>query len=312
MDFAARSCSSLATMKIPSLAAASALALCAFVPALLHAQPGQLKLDYVEGLREAEAPPPGPLPVAARNPAEIEAETGGMLGIAILDPNGALMLGFNREERFALCGTQAIPLAAAILQGAAEGRFSLTGTLPAPDNSVPGPSQIPIGELVQAMLVQGDATARQTLLGYIGGPAALAQYARDHRDMASHIDPAASDQGETTTPLALAGLTARLIHQDLPAPAARQLRNWMEALPAETRLIGVGLPEGWSALEVPGRCDTGLASIALVHSPANQDYVFALYLDHPSVAPDKAASALAEAARSATEILTMIDKRRPQ
>lgn len=75
-------------------------------------------------------------------------------------------------------------------------------------------------------------------------------------------------------------------------------------------MIAKGLPQGWSALELPLACDTGLASIALVRSASQQEYVFALFLDRPTIAPDKAAIALAEAAGSASDILSVIEKRR--
>lgn len=311
----------LAAMKFASFASAGALALCALTPALLHAQPGQLKLDYVEGLRETEAATPPPAPtqapqlINARNPAEIEAGTGGMLGIAILDRTGTLLLGFNREERFPLCGSEALPLAAAILRGVADGKLSLGDTLPIPDNIISGQSPyliskagqapLPVGELLQAMLGQGDATARQMLLGYLGGPSVLAHY------IGEQSDPATQQQ-DNTTPLAFAGLVARLFHQQLPAATGQQMRDWLATRAAEQTMIAKGLPQGWSALELPLACDTGLASIALVRSASQQEYVFALYLylDRPTITPDKGAIALAEAAGSASDILSVIEKRR--
>ena len=65
-----------------------------------------------------------------RNPKEIEEETGGRLGVALVDRQGALLLGFNRDERFAMCSTFKAPLAAAVLTGADGGKFGLEGTIP--------------------------------------------------------------------------------------------------------------------------------------------------------------------------------------
>ena len=99
----------------------AAMAATTGVPSHAQSDVGRFKLESLEQAAK---------PVAVANPRQIEESIGGRLGIALVDAEGKLLLGFNREERFAMCSTFKAPLAAAVLMGAEQGRYGMDGTLP--------------------------------------------------------------------------------------------------------------------------------------------------------------------------------------
>jgi beta-lactamase class A len=296
-----------------------ALAVPAAAPAQDDARP-RLKLDYLEA----------PVKASGRNPAEIEAESGGRLGIALVDAKGAVILGFNRDERFALCSTFKAPLAAAVLMGAEQGRFGIDGTLPIRKEDVldHAPAvkanlrtgRMAIGELARAAVQLSDNSAANLLLPLIGGPEGLTGFVRAHGDAVTRLDRiepdlnenAEGDPRDTTSPEAIAVLMARLLLADMPSGPAATLRGWMEGTTTGTRRIRAGLPEGWSAGDKTGTCGNAWNDVAVLRSPEGQDYVLAIYLDRPNVTGEAAEAVIAEAASAAVGTLVNIRNRATQ
>lgn len=253
----------------------------------------------------------------ARNPAEIEKETGGRLGVALVDPTGALLLGFNRDERFAMCSTFKAPLAAAVLVGAEGGKFGLDGTLSFGKDDVLEYAPVvkknlkrgrmSMGELAQAAVEVSDNSAANLLLPMLGGPEGLTAFMRAHGDTVSRLDRtepdlnenAEGDPRDTTSPAAMAGLMGRLIFRDMKAESATTLRSWLNASSTGDHRIKAGLPEGWTSGGKTGSCGTAYNDVALVKSPSGEEYVLAVYLDRPTVDAKKAEAAIAETARAA-------------
>jgi beta-lactamase class A len=278
----------------------------------------RLKLDFLETATKA---------VQAKNPRQIEDATGGRLGIALVDAQGKLILGFNREERFAMCSTFKAPLAAAILAGADKGRYSMGDALPIHRSDVlehapvvaanVKKGSLPIATLAKAAVEVSDNSAANLLLPLVGGPDGLTAFLRAHGDAVTRLDRsepalnenALGDERDTTSPLAMTTAMARLLFQDLPAPAAQQLRGWLEGSTTGGARIRAGLPQGWRVGDKTGSCGTAFNDVAVLQSPAGKDYVLAIYLDRPAVDAKRADAAIAEATRAAIAILIEVEKR---
>ncbi|MBH1999559.1 MAG: SGM family class A beta-lactamase [Sphingomonadaceae bacterium] len=263
---------------------------------------------------------------SVRNPKEIEQETGGRLGVALVDNKGALLLGFNRDERFALCSTFKAPLAAAMLIGAEGGKFGLGGEIPfgkedileyAPvvkKNKKRG--RMSMAELAQAAVEVSDNSAANLLLPMLGGPAGFTAFMRAHGDDVTRLDRnepalnenAQGDPRDTTSPAAMAGLMGRLIFRDLKPAGANQLRVWLNASTTGAQRIKAGLPEGWTSGSKTGSCGTAYNDVALVKAPSGDEYILAIYLDRPTVDADAAEAAIAETARAALDFVGKAQK----
>ncbi|WP_336964232.1 class A beta-lactamase [Sphingobium aquiterrae] len=280
----------------------------------------RLRLDYLEA----------PVKASGRNPAAIEQDSGGRLGIALVDAQGKLLLGFNREERFAMCSTFKAPLAAAVLMGAEKGRYGLEGTLPIRKEDVldyaPAvkanlkAGRMAIGDLAKAAVQLSDNSAANMLLPLTGGPEGLTGFIRAHGDEVTRLDRtepmlnenAQGDPRDTTSPQAMAILMARLLFQDMPQGAAATLRGWMDGTTMGNRRIRAGLPDGWSAGHKMGTCTNAWNDVAVLRSPEGQDYVLAIYLDRPKATGEAAEAVIAEAASAAIGTLANIHNRPAQ
>lgn len=297
--------------------------------ALLLAAPASAQ---EEAPRQSLLPPPPRYMVSesamksVRNPKEIETETGGRLGVALVDSKGALLLGFNRDERFAMCSTFKAPLAAAVLTGAEGGKFGLEGQISftkadlldyAPvvkKNAKRG--RMSMEELAAAAVEVSDNSAANLLLPMIGGPEGLTRYIRAHGDTVTRLDRtepalnenAQGDERDTTSPAAMAGLMGRLIFTDLAPPSAAKLRGWLNASTTGANRIRAGLPKGWTSGSKTGSCGTAYNDVALVKAPSGEEYILAIYLDHPTVDSKAAEAAIAETARAALDFVGKAQK----
>lgn len=258
---------------------------------------------------------------AARNPREIEKETGGRLGVALIDSKGALLLGFNRDDRFAMCSTFKAPLAAAVLMGAEAGKFGLEGQVAFSKTDLQDYAPVvkanlkrgrmSMAALAEAAVEVSDNSAANLLLPFVGGPEGLTAFMRSHGDTVSRLDrnePALNENAEgdvrdTTSPAAMAGLMARLIFQNMQPDSATLLREWLNGSTTGDRRIKAGLPEGWTSGGKTGSCGTAFNDVALVKAPSGEEYVLAIYLDRPTVDAKAADSAIAEAARAALGLI---------
>jgi beta-lactamase class A len=292
----------------------------------------QLKLESVEEIRESLMPPPPRYLVSQsalqsiRNPKEIETATGGRMGIALVDSKGALLLGFNRDERFAMCSTFKAPLAAAVLAGADAGKFGLEGQISFGKDDIldyapvvkknKKRGRMSMSELAQAAVEVSDNSAANLLLPMVGGPPGLTAFMRAHGDTVSRLDRTEPDLNEneegdprdTTSPAAMAGLMSRLLFGHLKPESADVLRGWLNASTTGDKRIKAGLPEGWSSGGKTGTCGTAYNDVALVKAPDGSEYLLAVYLDRPTVKAKEAEAAIAEVARAALDFLGKAQK----
>jgi len=258
---------------------------------------------------------------AARNPREIEKESGGRLGIALVDSKGALLLGFNRDDRFAMCSTFKAPLAAAVLTGAEGGKFGLEGQVAFSKRDLQDHAptvkanlkkgRLSMAELAEAAMEVSDNSAANLLLPFVGGPEGLTAFMRAHGDMVSRLDRtepglnenAQGDERDTTSPAAMAGLMARLIFRDLQPQSVTLMLAWLSGSNTGDRRIKAGLPKGWTSGSKTGSCGTAFNDVALVKAPSGDEYVLAIYLDRPTVDSKAAEGAIAEAASAALGLI---------
>jgi len=259
---------------------------------------------------------------SVRNPREIEQESGGRLGIALVDSKGALLLGFNRDERFAMCSTFKAPLAAAVLMGADAGRFGLEGQVAFTNADILEHApvvkanrkrgRLSMAELAEAAVEVSDNSAANLLLPMVGGPEGLTTFARAHGDTVTRFDrtePALNENAEgdprdTTSPAAMAVLVSRLLFRDMKPESASRLTKWLNASTTGDKRIKAGLPTGWTSGSKTGSCGTAFNDVALVKAPSGEQYVLAIYLDRPTVDAKAAEAAIAQAARAALDFVS--------
>lgn len=244
--------------------------------------------------------------VASEPLLELEQRVGGRLGVALLDTASGRRWLHRSDERFALCSTFKLPLAAAVLQAVDQGRLRADARL-----SLRREERVPHMPATQAWLARGwasplalaraaqltsDNMAANVLLRAVGGPEAFTQWLRAQGDPVTRLDRyepemnrvSRGDERDTSSPLAFANTVAHLCTSDaLKAESRARLIGWMVATRTGQRRLRAGLPAGWRAGDKTG---TGLGSempdrindVAIFWPPGRKPWVLACFYEGPT------------------------------
>jgi beta-lactamase class A len=215
----------------------------------------------------------GGLPEIGAELAALEARSGGRLGVAIMDGKDGALVGHRQDERFTMCSTFKLTLAAAILARIDAGTIAADATLPiGKDDPVghspmlraaldAGRTSLPILTLAEAAQVVSDNGASNILLRKLGGPEALTRYWRTLGDKVTRLDryepglntSQTGDPRDTSSAAAMAGTMRAIFTGAALRPASRdRLIGWTIATRTGLKRLRGGLPAGWRAGDKTG------------------------------------------------------------
>lgn len=229
----------------------------------------------------------------------IERSIGGRLGVFALDTGSGRSLGYRADERFAMCSTFKLLLAAAVLHRVDRREAALDQRLSVKPADLVNHSPvaqarleqgfITVAEACEATVTVSDNAAANLLLPLVGGPQGLTGWLRKHAgDKLTRLDrtePALNsnltgDPRDTTTPRAMAQTTHRLFAADSPLAASsrEQLHHWIEVAGTGLRRIRAGLPADWRAGDKTGTGANGAVNdVAVAWPPGRAPLVLAVY-----------------------------------
>ena len=217
----------------------------------------------------------------------IERSAGGPIGIALIDTATGARFAHRADQRFPLCSTFKLLLAARLLHGAQSGLWAMRDRLPITRadmlNNAPF-SETRIGgsasllEMAEAMVVLSDNPAANLALARVGGPAAMTAWLRGLGDGITRLDrnepemnnEVPGDPRDTTTPAAMLATCRRLlIAGPLNAANRAQLLAWMAASRTADTMIRAALPPGWAEANKTGAGSWHARGIVSIITPPN-------------------------------------------
>lgn len=228
---------------------------------------------------------------------DIERAAGGPIGIALLDTASGARFAHRAEQRFPLCSTFKLLLAARLLHGAQSGQWQMADRLPITRadmlNNAPF-SETRIGgsasllEMAEAMVVLSDNPAANIALARVGGPAALTAWLRSVGDATTRLDrnepemnnETPGDPRDTTTPAAMLATCRRLLTAGpLNATNRAILLQWMAASRTADTMIRAALPPGWTEANKTGAGSWHARNIVSIITPPSRPPIWlAAYL----------------------------------
>lgn len=229
--------------------------------------------------------------------AALERDARGRLGVAILDTGTGASFAWRGGERFAMCSTFKLPLAAAVLAQVDTGRERLDRRIMVPAGDLPPNSPFSetrrggfasVAELCEATMTRSDNAAANLLLPLVGGPAGFTRFSRGQGDAVSRLDRLepmlndvpSGDPRDTTSPIAMLRLVQRLaLGTALGGSSRARLVGWMLANKTGDRRLRAGLPPAWRVGDKTGASDRGNDNdVAIVWPPARRPILVASYL----------------------------------
>lgn len=248
---------------------------------------------------------------------ELERRGGGRLGVAVLDTQDGRRFAWRGDERFRMCSTFKMPLAAAILRRVDQGRERLDrrvtygrevlmGNSPAVEKHLA--RGMTIGELCAATITLSDNAAANLLLDALGAPTDLTRFLRALGDQTTRCDRrepelntgAPDDPRDTTTPTAIAETWKTLLTTDaLSAASRKQLTAWVVANRTGDKRLRAGLPRGWKVGDKTGNNGQDQTNdIAVIWPPGRKPLFVAAFHDQGSADDDVRSAVLADVARA--------------
>ncbi len=232
--------------------------------------------------------------------AALEAQVRGRLGVFAVDTGSVRRLAHRADERFVMCSTFKLILAAAVLARIEAGRERLDRRIAygPPDLLDYAPvtrahlaeGAMSVEALVAAAMVVSDNTAANLLLASVGGPAAVTAFARRLGDGVTRLDrsePALNRTDgilDTTSPRAMAGSARAILLGDAVSQASRRrLQGWMVASTPGLGRLRAGLPASWRSGDKSGTGDSEANDVALAWPPARPPLVIAAFYDAPGL-----------------------------
>lgn len=233
---------------------------------------------------------------------KMEADAGGRLGVCALDPRSGRTLGLREHERFAMCSTFKLLLAAAVLRRADRSQLDLEQSVKfGPDDMLShapvtstklSTGSMSIRELCAAAVEMSDNPAANLLIAQIGGPAGLTADLRSIGDAVTRLDRnelalntnLPGDERDTTTPHAMAQTWAKLFTGDVLTAKSRQaMTEWVKTSPTGARRIRAGLPKEWLAGDKTGTGTNGAVNdVAIFWPPGRGPVILAIYMSESS------------------------------
>jgi beta-lactamase class A len=248
----------------------------------------------------------------------IERNSGGRLGVAVLDTGSGAQTGLHADDSFPMCSTFKMLACGAVLKRVDEGKEKLDRriTIEAQD-VVPGTSFIkaPVGgdgmalaDICEAAMIYSDNTAGNIILASLGGPQGLTAYARSIGDSLTRLDrneptlneAVPGDPRDTTTPSAMLKNVQALVLGTALSPASRdQLTKWMLGNKTGDTRIRAGIPAGWRCGDKTGAGERGTTNdIGVLWPPDRAPIVVTIYLTETSADTAKRNATLAAVGRA--------------
>ncbi len=245
----------------------------------------------------------------------LERAVGGRLGVSALNTVTGAALGWRQNERFAMCSTFKMLLAAQVLSRVDAGQDRLDAMLTF-DRSVlvehspvtekfAGKAPMTVKALCDAIMTISDNGAANLLLERVGGPASFTAYMRSLGDPTTRLDriePAMSeskpgDARDTTSPLAmLSSMRALTLGKALSAANRERLVGWMQANTTGDHCLRAGAP-GWKVADKTGSGPGTRNDIGLLWAPgAATPILVTSYLTECKAEPKARDAALARVA----------------
>ena len=262
---------------------------------------------------------PNDAPTQARAHAQLatlEAASGGRLGVAaIRTADGARVL-HRGDERFPVCSTFKLVLAAAILDRSARTsglleqrvlyrRDDLVTYSPVTGKHLQ--TGMTVAELCAAAVQYSDNAAANLLMRLLGGPSAVTDFARGIGDTEFRLDrwetelntAIPGDPRDTSTPVAMAQTVAQLTLGHALGEAQRaRLVEWIVGCKTGDERIRAGLPAPWRVGDKTGTGSHGTTNdIAVAWPSAGEPIVLAVYFTQPAVDAPPRSDVVAQAAR---------------
>jgi len=233
----------------------------------------------------------------------IQSRIGGRLGVCLVDTASGQRLQFQADERFAMCSTFKLLLAAQVLAQADAGKLDLERRLAyastdlLPNSPVTSrrvaEGALSIRDLSAAIVEVSDNTAANLLLSVIGGPAGFTAFARSIGDTVTRLDRnemelntnLPNDPRDTTTAAAMVSAVSTLLTGGKLKTGSRDLLlNWMKSSPTGVRRTRAGLPPSWVAGDKTGTGVRGAVNDVLIaFPPARQALVAAVYMSESTL-----------------------------
>jgi len=248
--------------------------------------------------------------------ARIEKESGGRLGVQVIDTETGAKAGHRADERFPLCSTFKTLAAAAILARVDAGKEKLERhvTYTAKDLVTYSPETekhvgrgMTLAAICKAAITLSDNTAGNLMLNAIGGPAGLTAWLRTIGDEVTRLDRMETELNEalpddprdTTTPAAMAADLRKLVLGKALSPASReQLKAWLLANTTGDKRLRAHLPRGWRVGDKTGSGERGSTNDAgIIWLPERKPIVVAAYLTGTEAPKETRDAALASVGR---------------
>lgn len=228
----------------------------------------------------------------------LEIQSGGRIGVAVLDTNTGEEWLYKAEERFPIASTFKAFACAAILAKVDRKEESLSRNIfipaedmvtysPVTENHV-GTDNMTLADLCEATITLSDNTAANLILGALGGPAGFTGFMRASGDSETRLDrwetalneAIPGDPRDTTTPHAAATSLATLAFSETLSPESRDLLiHWMRNDKVADALLRSILPSGWEIADKTGAAAQGSRGIiAIMWPPTGKPLVTAIYL----------------------------------
>nr|AHA87035.1 beta-lactamase CTX-M-15 [Klebsiella pneumoniae]AHA87102.1 beta-lactamase CTX-M-15 [Klebsiella pneumoniae] len=195
--------------------------------------------------------------------AELERQSGGRLGVALINTADNSQILYRADERFAMCSTSKVMAAAAVLKKSESEpnllnqrveikKSDLVNYNPIAEKHVNG--TMSLAELSAAALQYSDNVAMNKLIAHVGGPASVTAFARQLGDETFRLDRTEptlntaipGDPRDTTSPRAMAQTLRNLtLGKALGDSQRAQLVTWMKGNTTGAASIQAGLPASW-------------------------------------------------------------------
>lgn len=258
--------------------------------------------------------------------ATLERQSGGRLGVALLDTRTGTTSGYRQHERFPMCSTFKFLLAGAVLARVDRHqeylgrliRFNRADLLPYAPVTTPHAdgAGLSVADLCAAAVTLSDNTAANLLLRAIGGPPTLTLFTRTLGDKVTRLDRTEptlndclpGDPRDTSSPAAIVGSMRALTLGTALSPASRErLTAWLVGCTTGAKRIRAGLPSTWRVGDKTGTGVRGTANdVAIAWPPGHPPLLLATFLTGATALTDDTRSdLLAEATRAALTALPL-------